>query len=634
MRIDRIAAIATAAALTFGAGSASAEAVFSPYAGNTRPTRVYWGDEHIHTGWSADAGGFGCTLSPEDALRFARGEEVKSSLGLPAKLSRPLDWGVVTDHSDGAGVIFEIRDGNPELMKNPTLKKWHDMMQAGKGLEAASELIVAQSTKTLPEEVKDPKLAATVWRKNTTIMEKYDEPGRFTAFIGYEWTSNAGGGDNLHRNVIYRDGKDLADQVSPMTTFDSENPEDLWKWMAAYEKKTGGRLLAIPHNGNLSNGRMFALTTFLGNPPTREWAETRAKWEPVYEITQIKGDGETQPTLSPNDEFAGFERWDQGNLVGVPKKPGMLEREYARRALGDGLALEQTLGVNPFKYGFVGGTDTHTGLATAEEDNFFGKHTGVEPAEHRWEHTVIKSEFGEMKGWQMSASGWTGVWATENTREAIWDALQRKEAYATTGSRITVRFFGGWHFDAGGRRVAVARGRRLPEGRADGRRPRGRAAGQGAELPGRRDEGSHRRESRSHPGGQGLAREGRQRRREGLRRRVERSGPAQAGAGRQDPAGGQHGRREERDLDQHDRGFRTDHGLEGPGLRSGAEGGLLRARARDPDAALDRVRCQTLRHHDVARGPDDPPGARLHVADLVHAGDVDAAAIGSGPSGH
>jgi hypothetical protein len=192
---------------------------------------------------------------------------------------------------------------------------------------------------------------------------------------------------------------------------------------------------------------MFALTTFDGSPPTREWAETRARWEPVYEITQIKGDGETQPSLSPTDEFAGFERWDQGNLIGQPKQPGMLEHEYARRALGNGLALQQKLGANPFHYGFVGGTDTHTGLATAEEDNFFGKHTGVEPSQDRWEHTVIKSEFGEMKGWQMSASGWTGVWATDNTREAIWDAMQRRETYATTGSRITVRFFGGWNFE-------------------------------------------------------------------------------------------------------------------------------------------------------------------------------------------
>jgi hypothetical protein len=221
-------------------------------------------------------------------LRFARGEEVKSSLGEPAKLSRPLDWAAITDHSDGAGAIFEIRDGNPNLMSDPLIKKWHDMMVSGKGVEAASGMINAQSNNRLPAAIKDPRLALSIWKKNTSIMEKYNEPGRFTAFIGYEWTSNAGGGDKLHRNVIYRDGKDKADQVLPMTTFDSENPEDLWKWMASWEAKTGGSLLAIPHNGNLSNGRMFALQTFAGNPLTREWAETRARWEPMYEATRLK----------------------------------------------------------------------------------------------------------------------------------------------------------------------------------------------------------------------------------------------------------------------------------------------------------------------------------------------------------
>jgi hypothetical protein len=410
------------------------------------PERVFWGDSHVHTGWSVDAGAFGATLGPEEALRFARGEEVMSSHGLPARLSRPLDWAAITDHSDAAGVIFEIRDGNPALMADPEIKKWHDMMAAGEGVEAASQMIAAQSNGRVPAPMKDPALAMSIWQKNTAIMEKYNEPGVFTAFIGYEWTSNAGGGDNLHRNVIYRDGKEKADQVAPMTTFDSENPEDLWKWLADWEQKTGGQLLAIPHNGNLSNGRMFALTTFNGDPLTPAWAEARARWEPMYEVTQIKGDGETQPSLSPNDEFANFEKWDIANLAGVPKKPGMIEREYARRALQEGLKLEQALGTNPFKFGMVGSTDTHTGLTTADENNFFGKHSGVEPSPERWEDAVIATQQVNVMGWQMSASGYAGVWATENTREALWDALKRKEAYATTGPRMTVRFFGGWNF--------------------------------------------------------------------------------------------------------------------------------------------------------------------------------------------
>ena len=421
---------------------------FSPYANRNYPQRVYWGDQHVHTGWSADAGAFGATLGPEEALRFARGEQVTSSLGEPVKLSRPLDWVAITDHSDVAGVIFEIRDGNPNLMSDPQVKKWHDMMSAGQGVQAASEMVIAQSNNRIPAVMKDAKLARSIWHKNTAIMEKYNEPGRFTAFIGYEWTSNAGGGDNLHRNVIYRDGKALADQAIPMTTFDSENPEDLWKWMATWEAKTGGSLLAIPHNGNLSNGKMFALQTFLGNALTREWAETRARWEPMYEITQIKGDGETQPTLSPNDEFANFERWDQANLAGVPKKPGMLEREYARRALQEGMKLEQTLGVNPFKFGFASGTDTHTGLTTAEEDNFFGKHTGVEPMRERWEHPVIKTPTGQRRRVaDVVRRIHGGMGRREHPRGDLGRA-KRKEAYSTTGPRIAVRFFGGWDFDA------------------------------------------------------------------------------------------------------------------------------------------------------------------------------------------
>jgi hypothetical protein len=423
---------------------------FSPYAAWNYPMRVFWGDQHVHTGWSADAGAFGCMLGPEEALRFARGEEVKASTGQPAKLARPLDWVAITDHSDGAGTIFEIRAGNPEFMKDPTLKRWHEMMQQGpaEGVQAASELIAAQSNKKLPPQLMDPKFARSIWAKNTAIMEEYNEPGRFTAFIGYEWTSNAGGGDNLHRNVIYRDGKALADQVVPMTTFDSENPEDLWKWMEAWEKKTGGRLLAIPHNGNLSNGRMFALTTFLGNPVTRGWAEARARWEPLYEATQIKGDGETHPSLSTTDEFASYEKWDEGNLNLVPKQPGMIQHEYARRALQNGLLLEQQVGANPFKFGLVSGTDTHTGLTTAEEENFFGKHSAVEPNADRWKHLVIQFEGRKVEGWEMAAAGWTGVWATENTRESLWDAMKRRETYATTGPRMTVRFFGGFDFVA------------------------------------------------------------------------------------------------------------------------------------------------------------------------------------------
>jgi hypothetical protein len=234
--------------------------------------------------------------------------------------------------------------------------------------------------------------------------------------------------------------------MRPFTTFDSEDPADLWKWMQTYEDKTGGKLLAIPHNGNLSNGKMFALVDFVGNPLTREYAETRSRWEPVAEVTQIKGDGETHPLLSPDDAFADYETWDKGNLILQPKKDEMLRYEYARSGLKLGIKFDRELGANPYKFGMIGSTDSHTALATADEDNFFGKHSGAEPNPERWFHKVFQFEDRTVMGWEQTASGYAGVWATENTREALWDALKRKEVYATTGPRMTVRFFGGWEF--------------------------------------------------------------------------------------------------------------------------------------------------------------------------------------------
>jgi len=420
---------------------------FSPYAGRSYPTRVYWGDSHLHTAMSLDARTAGNTLGPEEALRFARGEEVVSATGIPAKLSRPLDWLVVADHSDAMGVMNEIANGNPRLLTDPQVKTWHDAIKAGgeSAMKAAYEVVTALSSGKIPPVMLDPKLTRSLWERQTAIMEKYDDPGRFTAFIGYEWTSN-NGGNNLHRNVIYRDGKAKADQVLPFTTADSENPEDLWKWMQAWEDKTGGSLLAIPHNGNISNGLMFAVETYAGRPLTREWAATRARWEPLYETTQIKGDGESHPSLSPNDELAGYETWDKGNLMLVPKTPGMIQYEYSRQALKNGLKIEQQLGVNPFKFGMVGSTDAHTSLAAVEEENFFGKHSGVEPSPERYKDLVMEFGGRKLMAWEQASSGYAGVWATDNTREALWDAMKRKEVYATTGPRMVVRFFGGWDF--------------------------------------------------------------------------------------------------------------------------------------------------------------------------------------------
>jgi hypothetical protein len=428
---------------------------FSPYAGRNFPTEVFWGDTHLHTGMSMDAGAFGARLNPEDAYRFATGEELTSSTGLKVKLSRPLDFLVVADHSDNMGFFPRLYDGDPDMLADPTGKRWYDMVQAGgqEGVKAATEIIVAFSQNKFP-----PALASlpgstayrSAWEEAIDAAEEYNDPGRFTAFIGFEWTSNTGG-NNLHRVVIYRDGGNRAERFEPYTTLKplgSDNPRDLWKWMQTYEDETGGQLLAIAHNGNLSNGIMFPIVeSFTGREIDLEYAQTRAKWEPLYEATQIKGDGETHPFLSPNDEFADYETWDQGNLdLSVMKQDDMLQYEYARSALQLGLQIEQKLGVNPYKFGMIGSTDSHTGLATAEEENFFGKHSGAEPGPKRWEHPMAQVGDKKYEGWAMVSSGYAAVWARENTREAIFDAMMRKETYATTGSRMLVRFFGGWDF--------------------------------------------------------------------------------------------------------------------------------------------------------------------------------------------
>ena len=425
---------------------------FSPYAGRRFPTQVLWGDTHVHTSNSLDARAFGAILDPERAYRLARGEEVTTSHGLRVKLSRPLDWLVVSDHSDGMGAMNGIIAGNPTLMRDPTVRDWNKRLNKGgaTAFEATFEVIYAFTgigDTPLPSVVLDDRFVQTVWDENLETAEAFNDPGRFTAIIGYEWTSTEGG-NNLHRNVLYRDGIRRAEQMLPYTAAESFNPEDLWTWMETYEKETGGRVLALAHNGNVSNGIMFPVETnpATGQPLTGDYAKRRAMWEPLYEATQIKGDGEAHPFLSPNDEFADYETWDKANLGPVPKKPDMLQYEYAREALKNGLKMEAELGDNPYKFGMVGSTDSHTGLATAEEDNFFGKHSGVEPEPDRWKHLV--GEFGPTKifGWEMAASGYAAVWAEENTRKAIFDAMARKEVYATTGPRITVRLFGGWDF--------------------------------------------------------------------------------------------------------------------------------------------------------------------------------------------
>jgi hypothetical protein len=421
---------------------------FSPYAGRNYPTRVFWGDTHLHTATSVDAGTMN-RVGQEDAFRFARGEEITTTHGLRARLSRPLDFIVVSDHAEMYGLMPQLLSGDPTILSTEKGRRWYDELMQGdpeKTFATAMEIVASLQQKTPP--IDNPDATRKAWHTYADLADEYNDPGQFSAIIGYEWT--AIGGFNLHRNVLFRGDSSAAKKTLPFSQFDSQNPEDLWLALQEFSERTGAQVLAIPHNGNLSNGRMFNVENFDGSRLNKDLARLRAKMEPIIEVTQIKGDGEAHPFLSPDDEFADYETWDVANLDGTElKEKSMLQFEYAREALKIGLTLDRKLGVNPYGFGMIGSTDSHTSMATAEEENFFGKHSGVEPEKSRWEHTVITSALDPdlaIIGWQQAASGYAAVWAEDNTREAIFDAMRRKEVYATTGPRITVRLFGGWAF--------------------------------------------------------------------------------------------------------------------------------------------------------------------------------------------
>jgi hypothetical protein len=421
---------------------------YSPYV-KGYPQRVLFGDTHVHTAISNDAFGAGNTLGPEEAYRFARGDVIVTSHGEKVRLNQPLDFLVVADHAEAYGAFQEIYAANPKMMTDETVREWHELLKAGTQ-EANQKLAEAFAnsmlSRSLPQVLFDADLFKSMWEKHLDVTEKYNEPGKFTAFQGYEWSSTPKGA-NLHRVVIFKDGADNAGQILPFSAYDSEDPEDLYDFFGSYQKKTGGDVLSIAHNGNWSSGTMFDVKTFPGGPLTKAYAEQRMRWEPLYEVTQMKGDGEAHPMLSPDDEFADYETWDT-SLSGVPKTVERLTGEYGRSGLKRGMELEEKIGANPYKVGLIGSTDTHTSLATADEDNFFGKLSHVEPDKYRWEHIIGKLGEFTLLGKDMVASGYAAVWATENSREAIFDAMRRKETYATTGPRMLVRFFGGWDFVA------------------------------------------------------------------------------------------------------------------------------------------------------------------------------------------
>ena len=428
--------------LIFGFSAMAAE--YSPV-DSDYPKAVYWGDTHLHTRNSADAYSLGnMNLTPTDAFRFARGKEVTAHNGMRVQLRRPLDFLVVSDHAEYLGGFYRFNVDDALVSSTEIGKKWQGLVDAGEAARVYATFVASmqdpENNPPFPESAR-----RQIWHDVALTADENNQPGHFTAFSGYEWTSMIEG-NNLHRVVIYRDAADKVSQLPPFSGQDSLDPRDLWKALARYEETTGGEVLAIAHNGNLSNGMMFPSVSVDGKKIDRPYAELRARWEPLYEVSQVKGDGESHPTLSPNDEFADFENWDWDNIGrSEAKEDWMLKHEYARGALKLGLQYESTLGVNPFKIGLIASTDGHNSISTAEEDNFYGKFPESEPGPERMENTLAGRLW---ENWRIVASGYAAVWARENTRASIFEAMKRREVYATTGSRISVRFFGGWSFDS------------------------------------------------------------------------------------------------------------------------------------------------------------------------------------------
>ena len=453
--------------------SALAGETYSPYADDSFPSDVYWGDTHVHTAMSGDAFILGNRLMPDEAYRFAKGETVRGTGGQEARLRRPLDFLMVSDHAENLGVLPLLAVGDGSVPATEASRRWASVLAGlpplrealqAKDLDAYNRAFQRQASLKIggahtADYGLDKRFRHAVWEKVIAAAERHNDPGTFTAFIGYEWSAHAAKNkpNMIHRNVLFEGGPDETRQVVPLSRFDNSDPADLWAYLQDYEDETGGKVLAIPHNSNLSGGHMFRLSTLDGQPFTKAYAQTRSRWEPIVEVTQAKGDGETHPLTSPTDEFADFETWDRfttapakgdkpaaGSKQGAgPAAAGLSQQDpvalaaqsHARSALKLGLDQEAELGVNPFKFGMIGSTDTHNSLSAANENNFWGGSGLKEP-----------SPFRAPRQAQYVAAGYAAVWATENTREALFSAMRRREVYASTGPRMTVRFFGGWDY--------------------------------------------------------------------------------------------------------------------------------------------------------------------------------------------
>lgn len=437
--------LSAAALLTLLGGPAFAE-----------DTVLLWGDTHLHTSNSPDAYALGNrTADPDTAYRFAKGlPAIHPGSRARVRIGTPLDFLVVSDHAEFMGIMPQIHKGNEALLATELGAKYKEMLDAGRGGEVFADVVHLANTGSRElGALTGEAVRRTVWSEIIEAAERHNDPGTFTALIGWEWSS-VPDGKNLHRVIFTPNGREAAMQYLPFSLIDSQKPRDLWAWLAETAEKTGSDFVSIPHNMNISLGRMFPLEDEDGRPVDTAYAEARARWEPVAEVTQVKGDSETHPLLSPTDEFADFETYEFAIAVGIGDKKTIADAgSYSRAALLRGLSLEGTLGQNPYKFGMIGATDSHTGLATAEEDNFHGKFARDSVPEAKAGAALTGA-----LGWDLGSQGLAGVWASENTREAIAAAFKRREVYATTGPRIQLRVFGGWDFkkrDARARKLAA-----------------------------------------------------------------------------------------------------------------------------------------------------------------------------------
>jgi hypothetical protein len=399
---------------------------------------VFFGQTHVHTSWSMDAYVIGNTLTgPEEAYQYALGQPIRHPAGYMVKIGRPLDFQGVTDHSEYAGMMRLANDPSSPISKLPIAEKLKVSSHAD-SVKVFGFLIGSIAKNEPIRELNNPEVAGSVWKQNVAIADKYYRPGKFTTFAAYEWTS-APDSRNMHRNVFFKDAKKVPDL--PFTSMDSNHPEDLWTWMEG-QRKAGNEVLAISHNANLSDGIMFPVDVdSKGRPIDAAWAQQRINNEPLSEIHQLKGTSETHPQLSPNDEFADYEI--MSFLIGVANSTSKLYGSYIREAYQNGLAMQQTRGYNPYKFGVVGASDSHDTADAYTQSGYFGGHSFLDSTPKA---RLAGTEEAGMEVVKLSTSGLGGVWAEENTRESIFAAMQRRETYGTSGVRIKVRLFGGWEF--------------------------------------------------------------------------------------------------------------------------------------------------------------------------------------------